>query len=102
MVQERVAGEDGCVRARLVWTHEDGLEVPALLTVEPGQGHTVESRHQGREQTRQVRRQGWDNATHAHGVQAVARRSREAGSASLCTGWRDVESGVPQRKMARS
>jgi len=36
------------------------------------------------------------------GAKAVAIRSRAAGSTSICTVWVDVESGVPQRKMARS
>ena len=50
-----------------------------------------------RDQRVRIGTQSWCND-----VQAVARRSREVGAASIRTDWADVESGVPQRKMARS
>jgi hypothetical protein len=68
VVQERVSGDDGFFRARLALTNNDFLEVSEFFTVEQGQGHTVEYRHQWMDQTRQVMRQRWDNAKHSPGL----------------------------------
>ncbi len=46
IVPERVSGDDGFFRARLALTNDDLLEVSAFVTVEQGQGQTVEYRHQ--------------------------------------------------------
>ena len=68
IVQERVSGAYGFFRARLVLTNDDFLEVSEFFTVEQGQGHTVEYRHQWMDQTRQVIRKRWDNAKHYPGL----------------------------------
>jgi len=68
IVQERVSGAYGFLRARLVLTNDDFLEVSEFFTVEQGQGQPGEYRHQWMNQTRQVMRKRWDNATHYPGL----------------------------------
>lgn len=68
IVQERVSRDYGFFRARLVLTNDDFLEVSEFFTVEQGQAHTIEYRHQWMDQTRQVMRKRWDNAQHYPGL----------------------------------
>jgi len=68
IVPERVSGAYGFLRARLALTNDDFLEVSEFFTVEQGQGHTVEYRHQWMDQTRQMMRKRWDNAKHYPGL----------------------------------
>ena len=64
IVQERVSGDQGYFRARLVLSNDDFLEVSEFFQGEQGEVQTVEYRHQWMDSSRQTLRKRWDNARH--------------------------------------
>ena len=68
IVQERISGDQGYFRARLVLANDDFLEVSEFFESEQGKVQTVEYRHQWMDSSRQILRKRWDNARHYSGL----------------------------------